>query len=102
MERRWLLGSKKLLVAFLVTALLILSGVAWLERTSLLVSYCVHRLLVANRESGPRTSRAALTGPRVWVYGRSGKPCLRCGTIIRMRRQGTMGRSTYYCPSCQG
>src|SRR5207237_983033 len=61
-----------------------------------------HRLLVANRESGPRTSRNALTGPRVWVYGRSGKPCLRCGTIIRMRRQGTMGRSTYYCPSCQG
>src|SRR5205814_493324 len=39
-----------------------------------------HRLLVANRESGPRTSRDALTGSRLWVYGRSGKPCLRCGT----------------------
>jgi endonuclease VIII len=60
-----------------------------------------HRLLVANRESGPRTSRNALTGSRVWVYGRSGKPCLRCGTSIAMRRQGTLARSTYYCPRCQ-
>jgi len=60
-----------------------------------------HRLLVANRESGPRTSRDALTGSRLWVYGRSGKPCLRCGTPIAMRRQGTLARSTYYCPRCQ-
>ena len=61
-----------------------------------------HRLLVENREAGPRTSRRALTGPRLWVYGRSGKPCLECGATVRMRRQGLMGRSTYYCPRCQG
>jgi endonuclease VIII len=61
-----------------------------------------HRLLVKNRESGPRTSRNALTGPRLWVYGRSGKPCLKCGGTVRMRRQGLLGRSTYYCPRCQG
>ena len=61
-----------------------------------------HRLLVANRESGPRKSRNALTGSRLWVYGRSGKPCLRCGTRIAMRRQGALARSTYYCPRCQG
>jgi endonuclease-8 len=54
-----------------------------------------------NRESGPRTSRAALSGSRMWVYGRSGKPCLRCGTPIAMRRQGALARSTYYCPVCQ-
>ncbi|HWE22525.1 MAG TPA: DNA-formamidopyrimidine glycosylase family protein [Myxococcales bacterium] len=60
-----------------------------------------HRLLVANRESGPRTSRRALSGPSLWVYGRSGKPCLRCGTKIVMRRQGALARSTYYCPRCQ-
>jgi endonuclease VIII len=35
------------------------------------------------------------------VYGRSGRPCPRCGTTIRMRRQGDAGRSTYWCPSCQ-
>jgi formamidopyrimidine-DNA glycosylase len=33
------------------------------------------------------------------VYGRDGKPCLRCGTLIRLLRQGQ--RSTYYCPRCQ-
>jgi endonuclease-8 len=36
-----------------------------------------------------------------WVYGRSGRPCRRCGAAIRMRRQGEAGRSTYWCPSCQ-
>ncbi|MEO5676288.1 MAG: bifunctional DNA-formamidopyrimidine glycosylase/DNA-(apurinic or apyrimidinic site) lyase [Usitatibacter sp.] len=33
------------------------------------------------------------------VYGREGKPCIRCGTPIRARRQGQ--RSTFYCPACQ-
>lgn len=51
---------------------------------------------------GPRTTRVALTGPRVWVYGRSGEPCLVCGGPVAMRRQGTSGRSTYYCARCQG
>ena len=60
-----------------------------------------HTLLVKNRGGGPRTSRDSLDGGRLWVYGRSGKPCLVCGTAIRMRRQGTAGRSTYFCPGCQ-
>lgn len=38
---------------------------------------------------------------RYWVYRRSGRPCLRCGTIIAMARQGPMRRSTYWCPTCQ-
>jgi formamidopyrimidine-DNA glycosylase len=33
------------------------------------------------------------------VYGREGKPCRRCGTLIRQMRQGQ--RATFYCPSCQ-
>ncbi len=33
------------------------------------------------------------------VYGRHGKPCVRCATMIeRMTQQG---RSSFYCPSCQ-
>ena len=40
-------------------------------------------------------------GGRAWVYGRVGQPCHRCGTTIRMRRQGDAGRSTYFCPRCQ-
>jgi endonuclease-8 len=35
------------------------------------------------------------------VYGRRGQPCRRCGTPIRMRRQGEQARSTYWCPTCQ-
>jgi formamidopyrimidine-DNA glycosylase len=33
------------------------------------------------------------------VYGRAGKPCLRCRTAVRSVRQA--GRSTYFCPRCQ-
>ncbi len=36
---------------------------------------------------------------RLAVYGRSGKPCLHCGTIINLTRLG--GRSTYRCRNCQ-
>jgi len=33
------------------------------------------------------------------VYGREGRPCLRCGKAIR--RSVQVGRSTFYCPGCQ-
>ncbi len=33
------------------------------------------------------------------VYGREGEPCDRCGTPIR--RSKFMGRSSYWCPTCQ-
>lgn len=60
-----------------------------------------HRQLVANRSHGPRTTRHALTGPRLWVYRRAGNLCLRCGTPILLRRSGEGLRATYSCPSCQ-
>lgn len=48
-----------------------------------------------------RTTREMNQSDRVWVYGRSGQECRRCGAIIEMRRQGTGARSTYWCPQCQ-
>jgi formamidopyrimidine-DNA glycosylase len=33
------------------------------------------------------------------VYGREGKPCLRCGTAVR--RAAFMNRSSFFCPACQ-
>jgi endonuclease VIII len=36
-----------------------------------------------------------------YVYRRRTYPCLRCGTPIRMVRQGARQRMTYYCPTCQ-
>jgi endonuclease-8 len=58
-------------------------------------------LMQANLGGGTRGTRPSLTRERTWVYGRSGRPCRRCQTPIRMRRQGTEGRSTYWCPECQ-
>ncbi|PZE23700.1 DNA-formamidopyrimidine glycosylase family protein [Curtobacterium sp. MCBD17_028] len=63
------------------------------------------RLIVANRDRSNRvTTGNTRPGQRFWVYGRDGKPCLRCGTRIRY---GTLGedalslRDTYWCPRCQ-
>jgi endonuclease-8 len=37
----------------------------------------------------------------LWVYGRTNRPCTRCGTPVRTRRQGQLNRPTYWCPRCQ-
>jgi endonuclease-8 len=48
-----------------------------------------------------RTTGRSDPGARLWVYGRAGKPCRRCGTPISSRKQGPHARSTYWCPRCQ-
>ncbi|CAM5413472.1 Formamidopyrimidine-DNA glycosylase [Streptomyces cyaneofuscatus] len=81
-----------------------------------------HRLLDANRDRPTRTTtiRARAAAPRpgtpppapagrpvrplrvpepLYVYGRGGRPCLRCGTPIRKIDQED--RPTYWCPACQ-
>lgn len=35
------------------------------------------------------------------VYGRSGRTCIRCGSVISSYRQKPSNRITYYCPTCQ-
>jgi endonuclease-8 len=49
-----------------------------------------------------RTTGRADPSARLWVYGRAGKPCRRCGTAISRRKQGPHARSTYWCERCQG
>ena len=39
---------------------------------------------------------------RLHVYGKPRQPCPRCGTPIRVARQGSQARPTYWCPRCQG
>lgn len=50
------------------------------------------------------TTGSTRRGSAHWVVGRAGKPCLRCGTPIRVRSE-TAGdperRRTWWCPSCQ-
>jgi endonuclease-8 len=48
-----------------------------------------------------RTTRSSRREDRLWVYGRQGQECRRCGTAIMMRKQGAQARSTYWCPECQ-
>jgi endonuclease-8 len=52
--------------------------------------------------SGPRRTTGAMDrSDRVWVYGRQGQECRRCGAAVEMRKQGAQVRSTYWCPVCQ-
>jgi endonuclease-8 len=60
------------------------------------------RLLQANTRGGARvTTGNPRRGQELWVYGRAGRPCRRCGTRIETHRQGELARSTYWCPRCQ-
>ncbi|MFC5720783.1 DNA-formamidopyrimidine glycosylase family protein [Streptomyces gamaensis] len=62
------------------------------------------KLLELNKD---RTARITTADPRpehrLWVYGRAGRACRRCGTQVRVAGQGPAGqeRPTYWCPRCQ-
>ncbi len=47
------------------------------------------------------TTRRMNPAARLWVYGRAGRPCRRCGTPVSCRKQGANARGTYWCPTCQ-
>ncbi|PWT80134.1 MAG: DNA lyase [Blastocatellia bacterium] len=55
-----------------------------------------------SRAAGRRTTRSLDPTANLWVYGRAGKPCRRCGTLVRSARTGLDARLTYWCPRCQG
>jgi endonuclease-8 len=62
------------------------------------------RLMQANLGNPDRRTterQRAAGGQRMWVYGRAGRPCRRCGTRIEVRRHGELPRSTYWCGGCQ-
>ena len=65
------------------------------------------RLLQANAHGRPRTTvgvaDAGAPGPggRLWVYGRAGRPCRRCGHPIRTAVAGPHARRVYWCAVCQ-
>ena len=50
---------------------------------------------------GRRTTGRMAIAEGLWVYGRGGRPCRRCGTPITFARQGLGARPTYWCPRCQ-
>lgn len=59
-------------------------------------------MLWANRTRVNRTTTGNRRGGQdLWVYGRAGEPCRRCGTPIRRAESSEEDRVTYWCPSCQ-
>ncbi|MCV7347417.1 endonuclease VIII Nei2 [Mycolicibacterium rhodesiae] len=59
-------------------------------------------MLWANRTRVNRTTTGNRRGGQdLWVYGRAGEPCRRCGTPIRRAESSDDDRVTYWCPSCQ-
>jgi endonuclease-8 len=98
---------------------LFLSGVNPFARTRTLTSEALGRMLELARSllkdnvtvgtsdriqtyrNQRQTNRSINPTENLWVYGRRGKPCRKCGTRIEMRKMGTEARSTYWCPRCQ-
>ena len=68
--------------------------------TILRAARTLHRALAGNPVTSFESALPALN--RIHVYGRAGLPCRRCGTAIRVRKQGLDARLTYWCPACQG
>jgi endonuclease-8 len=61
-------------------------------------------LMERHRGGGRRvTTDDPRPGHELWVYGRRGRPCRRCGTPIRSFPQGSPGqeRIAFACPRCQ-
>ncbi|MER7464748.1 DNA-formamidopyrimidine glycosylase family protein [Streptomyces sp. NPDC097981] len=71
------------------------------EATAVRLAGAAHRLLRANiGDRGIRsTTGSHRPGRELFVYGRTRRPCLRCGTPVRQAPQDD--RPTYWCPRCQ-
>jgi endonuclease-8 len=82
------------------------------DATLLRLLDCARRLLRANVAIGGdggivtwrglrRTTGRSDPNERLYVYGRAGRPCRRCGGAIATFRQGPDARLTYACARCQ-
>jgi endonuclease-8 len=76
-------------------------------KTILEISLKQLRMNVAERSrtlapaGGRRTTGSLHPSKGLWVYGRGGQPCRRCGTLIEAKKTGADARLTYWCPQCQ-
>jgi endonuclease-8 len=62
-------------------------------------------LVKLNSRGGARVTTSAGTPSDTYVYGRTGRPCLRCRTPIKsavtLRTPNSPPRRVYWCPTCQ-
>jgi endonuclease VIII len=59
------------------------------------------RLVADSKRSGRRVTTGAPEAGPLYVYGRAGRPCRRCGTGISSVAAGEPPRRIYWCPTCQ-
>ena len=71
------------------------------EAAAQLRANVLERSQTLSTASGIRTTRSLDPREKLWVYGRGGKPCRKCGTTIRAKKTGDDARLTYWCPGCQ-
>ncbi len=65
----------------------------------------VHRLIDTGRGQAIQSSTGSRQrGESHYVHARSGRPCRRCGTTVRVAPIGVppQERTMFYCPTCQG
>jgi endonuclease-8 len=65
----------------------------------------VHRLITLAKDHAVQASTGIRRkGEESYVHARSGRPCRRCGTTVRVAMVGppTRERTMFYCPGCQG
>ena len=61
-------------------------------------------MLWLNRSRVNRTTTGnTRSGSDLWIYGRVGRPCRRCGTTVESDRADVVGteRISFWCPNCQ-
>jgi len=97
--------------------ILFIAGVHPFERAAALRAEQIGRIVEVAREQlranvlpasrtlssaiGRRTTRSLNPAEKLWVYGRGGQPCRRCGASIESRAMGVDARLTFWCPQCQ-
>jgi endonuclease-8 len=61
------------------------------------------QLLRGVRSPVPTTTGDTRSGQNSYVHGRSGRPCRRCGSTVRVAPIGDPPRTrpAFYCPTCQ-
>lgn len=62
------------------------------------------KLMIANvtkRSPGRATTFSLDRNQQKYVYGRGGKACRRCGSVVQYAKQGPDARGTYWCEKCQ-
>jgi endonuclease VIII len=79
----------------------VLRAIVTTAREQLVANTRDHREALSARGGMRRTTGSLHPDARLWVCGRAGEPCRRCGTPIAMAKQGEGVRLTYYCPGCQ-